>query len=145
MRIIAFSLSLLAIALNLAMGFTGTVLVCAHATGDSHLVSVSDHALESVNVSCQDGQCSGLLCSENGMGCDDCVDREVDTGEVQSLVRSSGAERVVSPQIVVMEIVSVAFDFRSEETVLRRLPVSRAPFAFESLVLLQVKGTVLRV
>lgn len=144
MKPLSFMLGFLALALNVATGFSGSLLFCEHASGDSHLVSSSAHGDEKHEVSCEDHSSILLYDSSVEDCCETCTDIEVSGEDLKELARSSGQDRLSAPSVVSVEFFGFDLADRFDPGLASFLPASRAPPAGESLTCLQVKRTVLR-
>ncbi|MDQ8200817.1 hypothetical protein QEH56_21800 [Pelagicoccus enzymogenes] len=145
MNRIACMLSLFALALNVAMGYSGSVLFCEHASGDSHLVSRGEHAFEVAEKTCHDHDSILLLDPSVQDCCDTCIDVEIGGDDLKDLQRSSGQDRISAPTVVSVEFAGFDLDEHYSVASASLLPASRAPPCSESLTRLQLKRTVLRI
>ncbi|MDQ8184171.1 hypothetical protein [Pelagicoccus sp. SDUM812002] len=144
MNRLAILISLLALALNVAAGHSGSMLFCEHESGESHLVSSGDHAADSHETACHQHDSTVHLNATGNECCDSCIDVEVGGDELQDLVRSTNQDRVSAPPVLSVEF----FGFDSPELfdsgLASTLPATRAPPVGDSLTNLQIKRTVLR-
>lgn len=136
-------LGLLAIVLNVAMGYPSTMFFCEHESGDSHLVSRAQHSDAGHEESCHDH--SEFLSGEHtdDSACDTCIDTVVSNDDSQEVLRSSSQDRVSAPQIVTVEFVGfdLAESFRPLAVGLHLL--ARAPPRVVPTSVLVVERTVL--
>lgn len=145
MNRIACMLSLLALAFNAATGFSGSILFCEHASGDTHIVSSATHAVEGHEDSCHDHGPVMLLDESVEECCETCTDIEVGGDELRDLARSSSQDRVAAPPVVSVEFTRFDLADLLDSRAGSYLPATRAPPAGESFARLQLKRTVLRI
>lgn len=136
---------LFAIVLNSAMGATGTLLFCEHATGDFHLVSEVIHSGEGHEASCHAHDAFSLAARSSDGDCGSCIDTELGGSEGQDLQRHLGQDRVPSPQVAAVELSGFDFAELLTPVVVGWLSLTRAPPEVESLTALQVRNTVVRI
>lgn len=145
MKKLACMLSLLALAFNVATGFSGSILFCEHASGDTHLVSREAHLVEAHESACHEHDPILLRDASVEECCETCTDIEVGGDDLRDLLRSSNQERIAAPPVVSVEFTSFDLAELFDSGLASLLPATRAPPAGESLTRLQVKRTVLRI
>lgn len=144
MNRITCMISLLALALNVATGYSGAMLFCEHESGASHLVSAGEHASEGHEASCHEHDDTVHVDASGNECCDSCIDVEVGGDELQDLVRSSNQDRVSAPPVLSVEFFGFDSAELSDSGLASLLPATRSPPVGDSLTRLQVRRTVLR-
>ena len=118
--------SILSIAFNTALAGVGTVILCEHIEGDSHLVIETAHGNEELGDCCDHGAGIGSHSSEAEDDCSDCFDTEIDTNTSDEALSSVERVKVKAPQTLFLNLAHATIDFPKARFYAELLP-ERSP------------------